>query len=133
MARGIHKVASRAGSNFVSPSGDLHAKNVSILQDPAGEIAIAPVYDIPSTAVYGDNTMALPIAGKRVGMSARHFLTWAIHLGLPEWAALSCTVIALKATETLVDDISGGDSPFDAQRTRSWVKELRNRRRLMEG
>ena len=46
-----------------------------------GEWSIAPVYDIPSTVVYGDKTLALTLDGKRSGISRKHFLAWATGLG----------------------------------------------------
>ncbi|MFC5938550.1 HipA domain-containing protein [Corynebacterium choanae] len=44
--------------------GDLHAKNISILDDGAGRWNVAPMYDVISTVFYRDMTMALPIAGR---------------------------------------------------------------------
>ena len=40
--------------------------------------------------------------------------------------------IALNATGTLIDDLRGGAVPFSDAEIRSWVKELKNRRRLVE-
>lgn len=50
---------------WLTGNGDLHAKNLSVLQQPTGEWRVAPVYDIPSTMPYGDLTMALPLDGRR--------------------------------------------------------------------
>jgi len=41
--------------------------------------------------------------------------------------------IALKATGSLISDLDGGASPFAARQTKEWTKELKHRRRLMEG
>jgi serine/threonine-protein kinase HipA len=49
---------------YLSGNGDLHAKNLAILQDQRGEWKITPVYDLPSSAIYGDRDMASPSATK---------------------------------------------------------------------
>lgn len=117
---------------WLTGNGDLHAKNVSLLQDALGGIAIAPIYDIPSTVVYGDRSLALPIAGKRTGISRKHLLSWMEDVGLPQRVADRVLDIALSATGTLIDDLRGGAAPFSDAEIRSWVKELKNRRRLVE-
>ncbi|MFF1884099.1 type II toxin-antitoxin system HipA family toxin [Pseudarthrobacter sp. NPDC058196] len=143
----LRNLALQAAFAWLTGNGDLHAKNVSMVQDPAGEWRIAPVYDIPSTVVYGDKTLALTLGGKRTGISRRHFLDWATGLGLPVRAAATVVELALKASGPLVADLeagtafalgnasmAGGDggSPFPAMTTRAWVKELKHRRRLFE-
>lgn len=45
-------------------NGDLHAKNVFILEALHAGFVVAPVYDIPCTLLYGDDTMALPVASR---------------------------------------------------------------------
>ncbi|MEV7607405.1 HipA domain-containing protein [Paenarthrobacter sp. NPDC089322] len=122
---------------WLTGNGDLHAKNVSIVESPGvlggREFTIAPVYDIPSTVVYGDKTLALAIGGKKTGISRKHFLGWAMKLGLTDRAAQHSVDIALKASGPLINDLDGGASPFGAMQTRDWVKELKHRRRLLEG
>jgi serine/threonine-protein kinase HipA len=139
----LRNLAIQVGFAWLSGNGDLHAKNVSMVQHPSGEWSIAPVYDIPSTVVYGDKTLALTLGGKRSGISRRHFLGWAMELGLTERAATQVVELALKAAGPLLADLEagtafasahdGGASPFPDMVTRAWVKELRHRRRLLEG
>jgi serine/threonine-protein kinase HipA len=139
----LRNLAIQAAYAWLSGNGDLHAKNVSMVQQPSGEWSIAPVYDIPSTVVYGDKTLALMLDGKRTGISRKHFLGWATRLGLTERAAVQVLELGLKASGPLLADLEagtafastndGGASPFPAMVTRSWVKELRHRRRLLEG
>ncbi len=143
----LRNLALQAAFAWLTGNGDLHAKNVSMVQDPGGEWGIAPVYDIPSTVVYGDKTLALTLGGKRIGISHRHFLAWATALGLPARAAAAVVELALKAAGPLLADLeagtafavgnastAGGDggSPFPAMVTRAWIKELKHRRRLFE-
>jgi serine/threonine-protein kinase HipA len=40
-------------------NGDAHAKNFSLLFEPSGRIALAPLYDLMSTLVYGDDRLAM--------------------------------------------------------------------------
>ena len=144
----LRNLAMQAAFAWLTGNGDLHAKNVSMVQDPAGEWGIAPVYDIPSTVVYGDKTLALTLDGKRSGISRRHFLGWAAGMGIPERAAAKVVELALKASAPLLADLEAGTafapvkgpkanddggSPFPEMVTRAWVKELKHRRRLFEG
>lgn len=143
----LRNLALQAAFAWLTGNGDLHAKNVSMVQDPGGEWRIAPVYDIPSTVVYGDKTLALTLDGKRTGISRRHFLGWTTALGLPERAAAAVVELALKASGPLLADLEAGTafavannaaagddggSPFPEMVTRAWVKELKHRRRLFE-
>jgi len=139
----LRNLAIQAAFAWLSGNGDLHAKNVSMVQQPSGEWSIAPVYDIPSTVVYGDKTLALSLDGKRTGISRKHFLGWATGLGLTERAAVQALELALKASGPLLTDLEAGTafagtgddgaSPFSPMVTRDWVKELKHRRRLLEG
>ncbi|MBB6406812.1 type II toxin-antitoxin system HipA family toxin [Arthrobacter sp. AZCC_0090] len=129
----VRNLAIQLAFAWLSGNGDLHAKNVSMVQSPQVEYTIAPVYDIPSTVVYGDKTLALGIGGKKSGISRKHFLAWAGKLGLTERAAEGVLEIALKASGPLIADLDAGASPFGAVQTRDWVKELKHRRRLMGG
>lgn len=139
----LRNLAIQAAFAWLSGNGDLHAKNVSMVQQPSGEWTIAPVYDIPSTVVYGDRTLALMLDGKRTGISRRHFLGWAAGLGLTERAAAQVLELGLRASGPLLADLEAGTafgatnddgaSPFPAMVTRNWVKELKHRRRLLQG
>ena len=139
----LRNLALQAAFAWLTGNGDLHAKNVSMVQQPAGEWSIAPVYDIPSTVVYGDKTLALTLDGKRTGISRKHFLGWAAGMGLTERAAVQVLELALRASEPLLADLQAGTafrsmtddgaSPFSAMVTRDWVKELKHRRRLLSG
>lgn len=139
----LRNLAIQVAFAWLSGNGDLHAKNVSMVQQPHGEWSVAPVYDIPSTVVYGDKTLALTLGGKRSGISRKHFLGWAAGLGLTERTAAQAVELALKAAGPLLADLEAGTafaptnddggSPFPDMVTRAWIKELRHRRRLLEG
>ncbi|MGO4807508.1 type II toxin-antitoxin system HipA family toxin [Arthrobacter sp. 2MCAF15] len=139
----LRNLALQAAFAWLTGNGDLHAKNVSMVQQPTGEWSIAPVYDIPSTVVYGDKTLALTLDGKRTGISRKHFLGWAAGMGLTERSAVQVLELALRASEPLLTDLQAGKAfrsmsddgaaPFSAMVTRDWLKELRHRRRLLSG
>lgn len=72
---------------YLTGNGDLHAKNLSILE--RGEWRAAPAYDLPSTLPYGDHSMALEVQG-RSGEDIRRqdFIQLGQAAGLPEKATL---------------------------------------------
>jgi serine/threonine-protein kinase HipA len=51
--------------NVVIGNGDAHAKNFSLLHDRAGSVRLAPLYDLLSTFMYGDDRLALYIDNVR--------------------------------------------------------------------
>ena len=44
--------------NVLVGTGDAHAKNSSLLHEPSGTLRLAPVYDVVSTLIYGDDRLA---------------------------------------------------------------------------
>lgn len=108
---------------YLSGNGDLHAKNLAILDDKRGEWRITPAYDLPSSALYGDRAMALPIAGR-----IRQQLSWPMLRSLGETtgipARLAAEVIREQVTAARAWTEELGNLPFDANR-------IRNLRRLV--
>jgi serine/threonine-protein kinase HipA len=47
--------------NVVIGNGDAHAKNFSLLSDRRGALHLAPLYDLLSTLMYGDDRLAMQI------------------------------------------------------------------------
>lgn len=82
---------------WLTGNGDLHAKNISVLQRPDGAWDLSPIYDVPSTALYRDFTLALPVSGKTKDLKLRHWDEFADSIGLPQRAARSANAVALKA------------------------------------
>ena len=68
---------------WLTGNGDLHAKNLPVLQEPSGEWRVAPIYDIPSTLRYGDTTVALTLQGADSNLSRKRFTAFGAALGLP--------------------------------------------------
>lgn len=109
---------------WLTGNGDLHGKNVSILADDHGRFNVAPIYDIPCTLVYSDDTMALTVAGKAKNLKKKHWAELAKVLGLADRAAQSANQLALKAASTV--DLS--ELPFEGSPLRGAQRELRFRR-----
>lgn len=109
---------------WLTGNGDLHAKNASILEGRHGGWVIAPVYDIPCTLLYGDETMALTVAGKAKNLKAKHWKEFADSIGLPERAAAAANRTALAASASV--DLSA--LPFTGSPLNGALRELRFRR-----
>lgn len=118
---------------WLTGNGDLHAKNVSVLQHPSGEWRVAPAYDLPSTAPYGDRTLALAVQGSRDGLSRRKALDLAEAIGLTQRAALRVIGEVLDATRDVAAEIDAGVLPFEGRTAADMVRLLRYRRRLLTG
>ncbi|GGI48072.1 serine/threonine-protein kinase HipA [Agromyces flavus] len=116
---------------WLTGNGDLHAKNVAVLRSDVATRAwaIAPVYDIPCTLVYGDDSMALPIAGRTRKLRLRHWRELAAAVGLPERAAASAERVAVAAASTV--DLAS--LPFSGSPLNRAERELRFRRAELEG
>lgn len=118
---------------WLTGNGDLHAKNVSVLQQPDGEWRVAPIYDVPTTLPYGDRTMALRLQGANENLSRKRFLAFGAELGLPAAAVERALNDVLSVTEPMLDDLAGGVLPWNATQRREVVRQLRARRTLLEG
>ena len=114
---------------WLTGNGDLHAKNVSVLQSPAGRWGIAPVYDVPCTALYEDMTMALPVDGRTSNLRLRHWEALAASIGLPQRAARSAMTVAMTAAAKV--DLSV--LPFTGSPVKGAERELRHRRYELDG
>lgn len=117
---------------WLTGNGDVHAKNISVLAGVEGEWRLAPAYDLPSTLPYRDTTMALPMSGRRDGLSRRRLMTFADSIGLPERAAERTLDEVLAATSTVVADWRGGAVPFGPREVRDIARVLGARRQASE-
>lgn len=115
---------------ILTGNGDLHAKNLSVLHT-GEEWMLTPAYDLPSTLIYGDSSLALPIDGRRRDISRRRATEFAASLGLNQKLAERTIDDMLDATGDLEADLQAGILPFDSHRIADTVAALRNRRRLL--
>ncbi|GAA1267614.1 hypothetical protein GCM10009589_21030 [Arthrobacter pascens] len=114
---------------WLTGNGDLHAKNVAVLGGRGKVFSAAPIYDVPCTLLYGDDTMALPLAGKTKNLRSRHWAEFADSIGLPVRAAASANSIALAAAAGIDLDVL----PFGGSVLRGSQRELRFRRAELAG
>jgi serine/threonine-protein kinase HipA len=116
---------------YLSGNGDLHGKNLAILKEGSGEWRVTPAYDLPSSAFYGDRTMALPIGGR-----VRQQLSWAIlrslgdAVGIPNRLTADLVREQVIAASTWVDDLD--QLPFDANKIRNMRRLVRARIRHIQ-
>ena len=116
---------------WLTGNGDVHAKNVSVLATPEGEWRVSPAYDLPSTLVYGDLTMALELNGKRDGFSGRQMLEFADSIGLTSKAASRTIGELIDATDRMIADLEGGAVPFAQHVVHDWTRRLAARRKAL--
>ncbi|MDQ2748011.1 MAG: HipA domain-containing protein [Actinomycetota bacterium] len=91
---------------YLTGNGDAHAKNFSVLQDLDGEWQVSPAYDVPSSYLYGDVTMAMSIGGRSGGeFGAADFVELGTRLSVPE-----------RAVRRVLADLNG--------RADAWLAEL---------
>ncbi|MFF0990593.1 type II toxin-antitoxin system HipA family toxin [Kocuria nitroreducens] len=113
---------------WLTGNGDLHAKNASVLGGRHGGFVVAPVYDVPCTLLYGDDSQALPVDGKMRNLRTRHWAAFGQAIGLPERAALAANVLALRAASAV--DLKA--LPFEGSPLTHTERELRYRRGQLE-
>ena len=120
---------------WLTGNGDMHAKNISILQSPLRGWELSPIYDIPSTLIYGDETMALDVNNKG-GKNLRKtdWDAYAEHLNLTSKVRDSTYRKALQAATSIVwnDSIFGDSHSFRSSDIRAVERELSSRRWALE-
>ncbi|KQB84014.1 type II toxin-antitoxin system HipA family toxin [Corynebacterium lowii] len=97
---------------WLTGNGDLHAKNISLLQDEKGRWNIAPIYDVPCTVLYRDMTMALPLSGKMKNLKKQHWDDFAASIGLPQAVAHSANEVVLRAAAVDLSFLPLSGSPL---------------------
>ena len=112
---------------WLTGNGDLHAKNLAVLGGSRGFV-MAPVYDIPCTLLYGDDSLALPVSGKTKNLKAKHWAELAGAIGLPAKAAASANRLAMAAASVINLD----SLPFSGSPLRGAQRELRFRRNQLQ-
>lgn len=115
---------------YVTGNGDAHAKNFSILQDEHGRWGPSPAYDLSSSQPYGDNTLALSVAGKRdANITGSAFVQLGTGLGLPDRAAH-------RVVRTIADEVdrwlpSLDELPYDVGRVNKLRRVIQHRQEML--
>lgn len=112
--------------------GDLHAKNLSVgLDGSTGLVVPTPAYDTVCTLLYGDHTLALPVDGRRQGVSRRRWLELAAACGLPERPATRVLDEVAGSTDAWLPELD--ELGFDERRAHKARRALDRRRRDLAG
>ena len=109
---------------WLTGNGDVHAKNISVLQSSSGKWKVSPVYDVPSTVFYRDMTMALPVAGRIKDIRARHWEDFCASIGLQRPVMQA----AVKIVFDVVKQMDLSELPFEGSARYGAERELRFRR-----
>lgn len=117
------RLLEQVAASYLLGNGDLHAKNLSILDRGKG-LEPSPVYNVTFTHPYGDtDTMALPICGEsRVAKIGRAMLTE---------AAEQCGVRAA-ALERVIDRLLVRMQDVPEQLSDGWPQVSTKYRRVLE-
>ena len=117
---------------YVSGNGDLHAKNLSIVEHEDGLVQAAPAYDLPSSYPYGDNTLALTLNGKdREDVGRADLLAFSATLGLPARAAGRVLDAVVDGVDSWVGSLD--ESGFDQRTVAKWRRAVRYRQSRLAG
>ncbi|MGH8876089.1 MAG: type II toxin-antitoxin system HipA family toxin [Stackebrandtia sp.] len=112
---------------YLTANGDAHGKNFSILGAADGEWRISPAYDLPSSYLYGDQTLALSIGGRRrENVTRTTFTDFGQRIGLNPRAihrVIDDLVDRVELWINLLDTL-----PFTAQRIRKLKRVIQYRR-----
>jgi serine/threonine-protein kinase HipA len=115
---------------YLTGNGDAHAKNFSVLQGLDGEWKIAPAYDLPTSYLYGDQTMALSIGGRSGGdFKASDFVALGQKLGVPERAVRRVLVDITDRADPWLEEL--GSLPFDRGRLLKLRRVINYRRKQL--
>jgi serine/threonine-protein kinase HipA len=123
-------VASRAAFlrliafSYVICNGDLHAKNVSVVDSPAGWV-FAPSYDLLATLPYGDRSMALSFEGRDKNIRRKHFVAFGGRFGVPERAVASMLDRVTGSVSDLVERL--GEIGFEKRREAELARTMAKR------
>jgi serine/threonine-protein kinase HipA len=114
---------------ILTGNGDLHAKNLSILRT-ADEWRVSPAYDLPSSAPYGDRTLAVAIDGSREAqVSRKRLFRLASAVGVPERATVLLLDDLLRRALPYIDRLD--ELPFDQRRVHDLRRLMRSRHSLL--
>lgn len=115
---------------YLTANGDAHAKNFSVMQDLSRRWQPTPAYDVPTSQVYDDQTMALAVDGRRdENISGSRFIALGREIGLPEKAAKKVLKRVADSVDSWIDGIEA--LPFDVAKRRKLKRVVRNRQQML--
>jgi serine/threonine-protein kinase HipA len=117
--------------NVVIANGDAHAKNFSLLHERAGVLRLAPLYDLMTTLVYGDDRLAMYVDNvqRMVRVTRERILNEAASWGMAR--AVAADIVddlvsrAPQAVARASEEVPGLPDEFP-DTVRSQLRNLRN-------
>ncbi len=95
-------------------NGDMHLKNFSLLTAEDGMVRLTPAYDLVSThLVIRDDPLALPVGGRRIGLTRGAWRGFADYCGLPPKVSERLLDEQIKATDEAVRVIGRSFLPVE--------------------
>jgi serine/threonine-protein kinase HipA len=121
-----HALLKQVAFAYLTCNGDAHAKNFSILRD-GGEWRPTPMYDVPTSYVYQDYTMALTVNGKgREDIGRADFVALATAVGVRAPAVERTLDELCDSVDHWIDDLAA--LPFDDGQLRKLRRAIEYRR-----
>lgn len=68
--------------SYFAGNGDLHLKNISVVEQADGSFALSPSYDLMCTGLYADQTLAIPLNGRTRDLKRGDWLTFGLLCGI---------------------------------------------------
>ncbi|NDL60338.1 type II toxin-antitoxin system HipA family toxin [Phytoactinopolyspora mesophila] len=116
---------------YVTGNGDAHAKNFSVMQVDDDEWRPTPLYDVPNSQPYGDNTLAMPIGGRRdAGLPDSAFVDLGRAIGVPERASRKVLADIAAKVDVWLPDLER--LPFDTGVLKKLRRVIERRRATLE-
>ncbi|MCO7218506.1 type II toxin-antitoxin system HipA family toxin [Klenkia sp. PcliD-1-E] len=124
----LRRILEIAAFSYLIGNGDLHGKNLSVRQTPAGLWEVTPAYDLLCTQPYASwsDPMALDLYGRAGKLGRRWWLDAAARFGLPERAITRSLDRIVAAAEPWIDLV--GEIGFDGPTTERLAGLIRARR-----
>jgi serine/threonine-protein kinase HipA len=109
-------------------NGDLHLKNLALLGDGRGHHRLSPAFDLLNTRlVIPDDTLALPVCGKRDNVKLATWLQFAERSGLAERAARRVLREIADARSGMLDLVADASLPEEMRSRYAELVEQRSR------
>jgi serine/threonine-protein kinase HipA len=116
---------------YLSCNGDAHAKNFSVRRH-GSEWRVTAAYDVPTSYVYGDHTMALTLNGRRKEDIGRDdFISLGAAVGVRAPAVERALDGLCERVDAWIDGVGG--LPFDGGMLEKLRRAIEYRRRRLKG
>jgi len=113
-------------------NGDMHLKNFSLVTGLDGTVRLSPAYDLRCTRLVSpDDQFALPVGGKRDGLTRQHWEEYGACCGLPPRAVRRELDRIATSLDRAVDLVSR--SPLGEPSRARYIELLRARTALFSG